>query len=152
MKTIFHYILAKNTNGNSKFDHLTFSEDKLTLHYNIKEQKEISFAQVDQIFIKKYKIHPIVEFVWISSPFFLIFMTIQYSPYDLIIIASFFTIPPVFISVLNFKWYRLCVRLIDGTIYSKSVSLHNKTETISILEKLRTEYLNYKFHILASVQ
>jgi hypothetical protein len=34
MKTIFHYILAKNTNGNSKFDHLTFSEDKLTLHYN----------------------------------------------------------------------------------------------------------------------
>jgi hypothetical protein len=79
-------------------------------------------------------------------------MTIQYTPYDLIIIASFFTIPPVFISVLNFKWYRLCVRLIDGTIYSKSVSLHNKTETISILEKLRTEYLNYKFHILASVK
>jgi len=150
MKTIFRYVMARITIGNSKFDHLTFSADKLTLHYKIKEPKEISFAQVDQIYIKKYKIHPILEFVGISSPFFLIYMTIQYIPFDLIIIASFFTIPPIFITVSNYKWYRLCVRLIDGTFYSKSVSLHKKSETISILEKLRAEYLNYKFHALAS--
>ena len=150
MKTIFRYVMARITIGNSKFDHLIFSADKLTLYYKIKEQKEISFAQIDQIYIKKYKIHPILEFVGISSPFFLIYMTIQYIPFDLIIIASFFTIPPIFITVSNYKWYRLCVRLIDGTFYSKSVSLHKKSETISILEKLRVEYLNYKFQVVAS--
>lgn len=150
MKTIFRYVMAKITIGNSKFDHLTFSEDKLTLHYNKKEQKEISFAQVDQIYIKKYKTHPILKFVGISSPFFLIYMTIQNIPFDLIITASFFTIPPIFITVLNYKWYRLCVHLRDGTFYSKSVSLHKKSEIISILEKLRAEHLNYKFHVLTS--
>jgi len=151
MKTISSNKIAKTAIGDSKFDHLTFSDDKLTLHYNKKEQKEISFAQVDEIYIKKYKIHPIMEFIGIALPFFLIYLTIQYIPFDSIITASFFTIPPIFISVINFKWYRLCVRLKDDTIYRKRISLYNKTENVYIFEKVRAEYIKYKFHTLASV-
>lgn len=150
MKTIYSYVTVNSIISNSKFDHLTFSEDKLTLHYNKKEQKEISFAQVDQIYIKKRKLNPIMEFIGISSPFFIIYMAMQYTSFDLIIIASFFTIPLVFISVLNYKWYRLCVRLKDGTLYSKRISLYNKTENVSIFEKVRAEYIKYKFYGIAS--
>lgn len=137
-------------NHSSKFDNMTFSENGLVLKYKNKPQREISFEDVDQIYIKKYKLHPVMKLIGIVSPFLLIYLTLQYFPFDLVIIAGLFTIVPVFMSIINYKWYRLCIRLKDGTTCRKKVPLHLKTENISVLNKVRTEYLYYKARPFAS--
>lgn len=137
-------------NQNTLFNTMTFSENGLVLIYKNKQQREISFEDIDQIYIKKYNLHPILECMGIASPFVLIYLTLQYFPFDFVIIAGLFTIVPVLMSVFNYKWYRLCIRLKNGTTCRKKVPLHLKSENVTILDKVRTEYLYYKSRPFAS--
>lgn len=134
----------------TKFHNLTFSGNGLVLEDKNKQQIEISFAELDQIYMKKHKLHSFVKFIGISFPFLFVFMSIQYLPFNLMILVSIITVLPIFMFIINYKSYRLYVRLNDGTIFLKKIALNLKTENISILEKVRTEYLYYKASLLAS--
>jgi hypothetical protein len=131
-----------------KFDSLTYSKKGLVLHYRNKPKIEIPFADLNQIYIKKHKLHFIVEIIGISFPFLFVIMSVQYLPFDLMILVSIISILAVCMFIINLKWYRLYVRLNDGTTFKKKISLDLKTENISILEKVRTEYTYYNLRTL----
>lgn len=67
------------------------------------------------------------------------------------ILVSIFSILTVFVGVINYKWYRLYVRLKDGTSFRKKISFELKTEHFTIIEKVRSEYLYYNASELKSV-
>ena len=135
--------MAGRTFSTAKFDRLTFSEKTLLLKYRNKQQIEIPFEEIDNVYIKKYKLNPIVEFVFISFPFLLVFMTIQYFASGLLILASIITVLPVLYIVINYKWYRFNVHLKDGTFFSKRVRFDTKTENIIAVSKIQRECLQY---------
>lgn len=139
----------KLTSNTTKFDQLTYSNNALHLQYRDQPKIEISFSDIEKIYIKKHKLNPILEFMGIAFPFMFVFMAIQYFPLNLLIFVSIISILPVFVSVINYKWYRLYVRLYDGTSFRKKISLNLKTENFSILEKVRAEYISYNYNCSA---
>lgn len=78
-----------------------------------------------------------MEFMGISFPFLFVYMAINYLTFDLMILLSIILIIPVFMIIMNYKWYSLYVRLNDGTTFRKKIASNMKTENISIVEKVR---------------
>jgi hypothetical protein len=135
--------MPRNIKAKTKFDSLTFSNDGLVLKYKNNEEIEIPFANLDKIYIKRHNLNPFLELMGISIPFVFVFMAINYLPLDLMILVSIISILTVFVGVINYKWYRLYVRLKDGTSFRKKISFELKTEHFTIIEKVRREYIYY---------
>ena len=136
---------TKKTIYTPKFDSLKYSSNGLVLKYRNKPEIEIPFAHLDKIYIKKHKLNPFVEFIYIAIPFLLVYMSIQYLPFALMILVCLIAVFFVFMVVINLKWYQLYVCLHDGTSFRKKISLKKKTESFAILEKVRSEHVQYKF-------
>jgi len=130
--------------GFSNFTDLSYSEEGLILQYKHRTDQEINFSEIDQIYIKRYNLHPVIELAFIGAPFFLTYLVAQYTASEILTLASLFTIPPVLISVINCKWYRFIIRLKNGRSFSKKVSNFTKTENVLTLEKVCSKILYYK--------
>lgn len=143
----------KKTVNTAKFDSFTYCRNGLILKCRNKPEIEIPFTDLDQIYIKKHKLNPLMEFMGISFPFLFVYMAIKYLPFDLMILVSLILIIPVFMIIVNYKWYRLYVLLHDGTTFRKKIASKMKTENMSIVEKVRTEHLYHSLndHELASL-
>jgi Na+/H+-dicarboxylate symporter len=128
----------------SNFSDLTYSEEGLILKYKNRSDQEIDFSEVEQIYIKRYNLHPVIELACIGAPFLLTFLVEQYTASEILTLASLFTIPTVLISVINCKWYRFIIRLKNGRSFSKKVSNFTKTENVLTLEKVCSKILYYK--------
>lgn len=127
----------------SAFDQLTYSSRGLLIQYKNNPEIEISFADIDKIYIKKHKLHPALEFVSITIPFLIVVLVVQYFPSSLLILISIVAIVPIFMRLINYKWYSLCICLKDGSLYRKKISMKMKMESFSVLEKIRAAYFNY---------
>jgi hypothetical protein len=137
------------TTNTIKFDQLTYSSNGVILQYQDNPEIEIPFAAIEKIFIKKHKLNPFLEFIGITIPFLMVYLVVQYWPSSLLIFISIVTILPVFLHVINYKRYRLYIRLNDGSSYRKKISMHLKTESFSVLEKVRAEYMSYNYNVSA---
>ena len=140
MKFIFQNARVNIKFDSTKFNDLSYSEKGLIIKIKNKPEREISFEEVENVFIKKHELTPIVEAAFIASPFLLIHMAFLYSPFEILTLASFFTIPPVFIVVHKYKWYRLYVRLKDGNILKKKVPLNAISENFNFVASFYREY------------
>ncbi len=151
MNTIATNVIAKTTTNTTKFKSLSLVENGLVLKCQDKRSIEIPYAELDKVYIKKYKLNPIVEFLCIALPFLFVYVALQYLPFYLMIFVSLISVLPIFLRVLNYKWYQLFVILKDGTFFRKRVSLNKKMENFSILNKVEKEIFDYKSNTLASV-
>jgi hypothetical protein len=133
-----NYATTKIKGATTKFDTLTYVENGLILKYGKKRERTISFTELDNIYVKVYKIKPVFEFAFILFPFLPVFLTIQYLPFDVVLFVAMFTVIPVFVKVNNDKWYRLNIHLNDGTFFRKRVPLRLKSENISIVNAIRS--------------
>lgn len=149
MNTLSFIKRPKATLSNTPFDKLTYSNTSLCVQYRDNLEIAIPFADIDKIYIKKHKLNPVLEFTGIALPFVFVYLVIQYFPSNLMIFASIIGIIPVFVYLNKYKWYRFYIRLNDGTLYRKKISLSLKTESFSTLEKVRAEYISYKYNVSA---
>lgn len=138
--------MPRTITAKTKFDSLTFSNDRLFLKYQNEPEIEIPFANLDKIYIKKYKLNPIIEFICIAFPFLFVFMFNQYLPFGLLMMVSIVTVFSVFMVAINYKWYILYIHLYDGTSLRKKISRKLKAESFSILEKVIAEHVQYNFN------
>lgn len=143
-------VIARTITSTNKFDSLKVVENGLLLKCQNKREIKIPYTELDKIYIKKCKLNPFVEFLCIAFPFLFVYIAMQYLPFYLMILVSVITVLPVFIRVINYKWYKLFVFLNDGTFFTKRVSLHKKTENFSILNRVEKEIFDYKSSILTS--
>ena len=134
---------------NTKYDDLTIVEHGLILKNGKKEGREISFSELDKIFIKVYKLKPLYELGFILLPFLLIFLSFQYETLEKVKFVGLASIIPVFVKINNYKSYGLIISLKDGTIFRKKVSLNMKAENISIINAVIRERFNYSTKINA---
>jgi hypothetical protein len=128
----------------TKFDNLTLVEDGILLSLKDKKQHWVSFSELDRIYLKRHQLNPVFEFVFILLPFLLIPISVTYLPFDLALFLALITIIPVFLTVYNYRWYRLKICLHDGTLFRKKVSMQSKSESIILVEKVQAEKLHYK--------
>lgn len=138
-----------STSSTTKFDTLNFNNNSLFLKYQDNPEIAIPFAAIEKIYIKKHKLNPFLEFIAITIPFLMVYLVVQYWPSSLLIFLSIIAILPVFLHVINYKRYRLYIRLNDGSSYRKKISLHLKNENFSVLEKVRAEYMYYNYNVSA---
>jgi hypothetical protein len=136
----------------TKFRELTLVKHGLILKYGKKREREILFSELYKIYIKSYTLNPLIQFIVILFPFLFIPLAIDYLPFDIVVFAALFTIIPVFLKVNNYKWCQIKVILKDGTSFRKNVSMHLKSENISIINKVQKEWLHFNFNtnLLAS--
>ena len=143
MNAVSTRAMTRILSSTTKFDSLSFSNDGLILKCRINQEIEIPFADLDKIYIKRHNLNPFVEFLGISIPFLFMFLAINYLPLNLMILVSIISILSIFFGVINYKWYRLYVRLKDGTSFRKKISFKLKTENFTIIEKVRSEFIYY---------
>lgn len=144
-----NYLTIKNKIETTKFDTLTYVENGLILKSGKKKERTISFSELDNIYIKVNKLNPVYEFALILFPFLLVFIAIQYLPFDMVLFVATFTVIPVFVKVYNYKWYRLNIQLKDGTFFIKKFPLRLKSENISIVNAIRSKSFYYKINTMA---
>jgi hypothetical protein len=151
MNVVSTRVMTKILPSTNKFDSLSFSNDGLVLNCKNNQEIEIPFDNLDKIYIKRHNLNPFWELMGISIPFLFVFMAINYLPLSLMILVSIISILTVFVGVINYKWYRLYVRLKDGTSFRKKISFEFKTENFTIIEKIRSEFIYYNAGELKSV-
>lgn len=137
-------------NANTKFDDLTIVEQGLILKNGKKKDREISFSELDKIYIKVYKLKPVFELGFILFPFLLIFLSIQYITFEKVMFVGVSTIVPVFVKIKNYKSYGLMICLKDGAVFRKKVTSNVIGQNISIINAVRKERFNYYTKINAS--
>lgn len=150
MNTITTNVITKTITNTTKFQSLTVVENGLVLKCHNKREIEIPYTELDKVYIKKYKLNPLVEFLCIAFPFLFVYLVLQYLPFYFMIFASMITVIPVFVCVLNYKWYQLFVILKDGTFFTKRVSLNKKMENFSILYRVEKDLFDFKSSTLVS--
>ncbi len=129
--------------SNTKFDDLTLVEHGLILKKGKKKEINISFAELDKIYIKVSKLNPVYEMGFILLPFLLIYLSAQYLSIEKVMFVGLSTVIPVFVKINNHKSYGLIVCLKEGSVFKKKVFLKRKEETVSIVNTIRKEQLNH---------
>lgn len=130
-------------NSNTKFNKLTIVEQGLILQYGKKEEREIPFSEIENVYIKAYKLKPAYELGFILFPFLLILLAVRYLALEKVMFFGLTTVVPVFIKTHNYKSYGLRICLKDGTVFRKRVPLNVKSENVSIVNSIRKEQLNH---------
>ncbi len=128
---------------NTKFDGLTLVEQGLILKNGKKKEIEISFSELDKIYIKVSKLKPVFELGLILFPFLLIFLSVQFVSLEKMMFVGFSVVIPIFFKINNYKNYSLVVCLKEGTVFRKKLSLNEKGEYVSIVNAVRKEQLHH---------
>lgn len=135
----------------TKFDQLTLVENRLFLKYQNKPEVEIPFAKHNKLYIKRYSLHPVIQFLAIAASFVFITSTIEYLDVLVATILSIGIAGLMIKSVMCFKTYRFYIILKDGTVFSKRVRLNKKSKNISVLEKVYAKYLRNNLNTVAAL-
>jgi hypothetical protein len=128
---------------NTKFNYLTIVEDGLILKNERNKEREISFSELDKIFIKIYRLKERYKLAILLFLFLLIFISIQYITLEKVILLGLITVTTVFVKVNTYKSYQLIVCLNDGTVFKKKVPLNARDENISIISAVRREQIKH---------
>lgn len=128
---------------NVNFNTLTLVDDGVVLSLKNNQEKEISYSELDKIYMKVYKLKPLSELGFILVPFLLIFLSVQYVTLEKVMLVGLFTVIPVLIRINTYKSYGLIICLKDGTVFRKKVSLNVKGENISVINTVRRGQLNH---------
>lgn len=134
----------------TKFDNLALVEHGLILKNGTKMEREISFSELDKIYIKVDKLKPLYELGFILCLFLLIFLCAHYVTLDKVIFFGLCIAILVFVKINNYKSYGLIITLKEGTVFKKKVSLNLREENIFIIKSVRREQLHHNAKINAS--
>lgn len=128
---------------NTNFDTLILADDGIVLGFRNRQKREISFSELDKIYIKEYKLNPLFEFAFILFPFLIILLSLQYLTLEKTILLAALIIIPVFVKRYKYKRKVLRIILKDGTVFKKKVASKFKSENIAIVNAVKREQLNY---------
>ncbi len=137
---------------NTKFSNIAIVEQGVVLQYRKNGAREIPFSEIENIYIKVYKLRPVCELGFIVLPFFLIFLSVQYLALEKVMFLGLSTIIPVFVKINNYKSYGLRICLKDGTVFRKKVGLNVKHDHICIVNAVRRKLLKHYTQINVSCQ
>ncbi|MEY2868636.1 MAG: hypothetical protein RIR01_1096 [Bacteroidota bacterium] len=130
-------------NTNTRIKDVRIVEHGLILLNRKNEKREISFSELDKIYIKVIKLNPIFELGLILAAFTLFFFVIQYITFEKIVFLSLSSVVPFFVKATYYKSYGLRICLKDGSVFRKKVPLSLKDKNILFVSEVRRAQLNY---------
>lgn len=131
--------------ASSTFSKLTLVEKGIVLSFKNGRTREISYSELDKIYIKVYKIKPVYEFMFILFPFLLVFLSFQFIMLEKVVFVAFFSVIPIFVKTYKYKGYGLEISLKEDTLYRKRLSLKMKSESVTLVNAVKKEQLSYYY-------
>jgi hypothetical protein len=121
----------------SNFKKITIGEKGLMLKYKNKESKEISFSEINKIYIKvkKVPVKYIMLFVGVSISAILLLVWIY--GFNLVVLSPSFLILAGVIKLNSYKRYVLKIKLRNGPSVIQTIPLELKYKTIEDINKVR---------------
>lgn len=128
---------------NIDFNTLTLTDGGIVLGLKNKQQKEISFLELDKVYMKTHRLKPVYELVFILFPFLLILLGVQFLVLEKVMFMALLAVVPVYVKAFRYKRYGLTMCLNDGTVFRKKVPLKQKAENISVINTVKKAQMEH---------
>ncbi len=125
------------TISNTTKDSLKIVENGLMLKHGKKQVSEISFSEVEKIFIKVYKLKPIYASIAVFIPMILAFLCFESIKLNIEMFVALIPVIPAFVKTNRFKRYGLVLVLKDGSIFTKKVPLKLKSDSVELINEVK---------------
>ena len=128
----------------NKIQEITLDKKGIILNYKEREQKEILYSELNEIYITVNKTRPFYEFViilisvCIATFSFLILQT------NIILTLCLLIIFTTIVKMNTYKRYALKICLKNGDIIKTKIPAKSKHETIDVVNDIKKEIYNYK--------
>ena len=132
-----HNTSARTVASAIKFDSLAIIDNGLILKYGKKQLSSISFSELDNIYIKVYKLNLASSYLFMLVPFLSAFLFVEFTQLDIAMLVSLVPIIPFFAKINFYKRYGLIIRLNDGTFYRKKVLRKLKSDTVDFINEVK---------------
>ncbi len=150
MNTTTTRVMVRPLTSSKKFDSLTISDNGIVMQFGKKTVSEISYSQLDKIYIKMYKLRPIYGFLFVFVPLLFVFLCFEYLQLDIEMSVALLPVIPAFVKTNRFKRFGLMLILKDGSVYKKHISLKLKSDTVELINEVKKKCLKCNAIELAS--
>lgn len=91
--------MVNNIKSTTKFDSLTLAENGILLQYEKKKVSEISYFELEKIYIKIYKLKPIYGFLLVLFPTLFAFLCFEYIQLNIEMSVALLTVIPIIVKI-----------------------------------------------------
>jgi hypothetical protein len=133
-----------------KFDSLTLVENGTVLKYKKNKVGEISYSELQKIYIKVYKLKPIYGFMLALFPMLFAFLCFEFIKINIEISLALMLVIPTIVKSNRFQRFGLVIVLKDGSVFKKHISNKFKSDAIELINEVKRKRLNYNNRALAS--
>lgn len=127
---------VKDTTSTTKFDSLTISDSTVQIQYKKTNISEISYSELEKIYIKVYKLKPIYGSIFVSFPMLLAFLCFEPIQLNVEFYLALLPVIPAFVKINRFKRYGLVLVHKDGSVFAKKVPLKLKTDMVELINEV----------------
>lgn len=143
INTINTIMTAITLTNSTKFESLTISDFGLVIQHEKKTVTEISYSELDKIFIKVYKLKPIYTLLFILFPMMFAFLCFEYFKLNIEMSVALLPVIPAFEKINRFKRFGFILILKDGTVFKKHISLKIKSDTVELINEVKKKCLQH---------
>jgi hypothetical protein len=126
-------MVLKNFNG------IFLVENGVILKYTSRKQKEISFSDIDKIYIQVNKIPVIYIFLFIVVSIIGVLLSLWVFGFELVVISPLLLFVLGVVRLNNYKRYTLKINLKNGNSVIQQIPLKFKHKTIDVINTIRKE-------------
>ena len=153
MNTMTAGAKVRNLTSTTKFDSLSLAENGIVLQYEKNKVSEISYLELEKIYIKIYKLKPIYGFLFVLFPMLFAFLCFEYIQLNIEMSVALLPVIPTIVKInrINrFKRFCLVIVLKDGSVYKKQVARKLKSDTVELINEVKRKCFNHSIWALAS--
>lgn len=146
MNTTTTGVMVRTLNSSKKFDSLTISDNGIVMQFGKKTVSEISYSELEKIYIKVYKLKHIYGSILVSFPLLLAFLCFESIQLNVELYLALLPVIPAFVKINRFKRYGLVMTLKNGSVFTKKVPLRLKTDTIELINEVKRKSTHFNLH------
>lgn len=121
----------------NNFKKITIGEKELILKFKTKEPKEISFSEINKIYIKVKKVPLKYIMLFVGVSLSVVLFSLWIFGFKLILFSPLFLILVGVIKLNSYKRYVLKIKLKNGSSVIQPIPLKLKYKTIEDIKKVR---------------
>jgi len=130
-------LIKLKTMSTSKFKNISVLDNGILLSLKSKELKEISFSEIDKIYITVNNKKTNYVFLLATISIGIVFLSLFYLPLGIILLIPLSMVVIGIIVSNNYQSYGLNIALKGGDVFKKRISQNLKYETIDVVNNIK---------------
>ena len=131
-------------NSNYKFDLLKVEEDKIIISGKKRESSEISFSEIDIIYVSAKKCPLLITLLLLFFSISFIISCVLYLSKQMVLLILPIGLLVFILKAIYYNGYELKIRQKNQCIYKMKIPLKLKNETISKANEIRKKVYDYQ--------